>query len=48
VGLVRYGAQQISELSSRNEFGSPSRMPEESPVQAAQKSGFWSWLRAAF
>jgi cell division protein FtsA len=49
VGLVRYGAQLLSEAHAR---GSSQRVERaEVPVivqEQAKRNGFWSWLRAAF
>jgi cell division protein FtsA len=49
VGLVRYGAQQIADAHVRRGARASER-PEALVEEAAagQKSGFWSWLRAAF
>ncbi|MFO7177391.1 MAG: cell division protein FtsA [Pseudomonadota bacterium] len=48
VGLVRYGAEQLSESGQRVSFGSVPRSQEEAVPAGSQKSGFLSWLRAAF
>lgn len=50
VGLVRYGAQQLSDARARGESLRPpfeSRMLPE-PVALAERAGFWTWLRDAF
>jgi cell division protein FtsA len=52
VGLVRYGAQLLSEAHARSnapriERAGHSEAPAPAPEQV-KKSGFWSWLRAAF
>jgi cell division protein FtsA len=48
VGLVRYGAQHLSEAASRTETSVITRLPEEAMAPEGSKHGFWSWLRAAF
>jgi hypothetical protein len=52
VGLLRYGAQQLADRAQhQTQVGGVSRqMADDVEVahQAAGKSGFWSWFRAAF
>jgi hypothetical protein len=48
VGLVRYGAQHLSEAASRTETSVVTRIQDEAEPTLATKNGFWSWLRAAF
>ena len=47
VGLVRYGAGQLAEARARGELPA---VPEaiSDADEAAPRSGFWNWLRAAF
>jgi cell division protein FtsA len=49
VGLVRYGAQLLSEAHARGNVQRVERAV--APVisqEQLKKNGFWSWLRAAF
>ena len=48
VGLVRYGASQLSDASQRAAQPIPMRVQDEPQLKAAQKNGFLNWLRAAF
>src|SRR5258706_426909 len=50
VGLLRYGAQQLVDAGQRGASGSRAARPEELEAEAMSpnKSGFWSWFRAAF
>jgi cell division protein FtsA len=53
VGLLRYGAQQLAERSHHHAPAQPGRVqstPEDADMVATSgnKSGFWSWFRAAF
>jgi cell division protein FtsA len=53
VGLLRYGAQQLAERAHHHAPAQPGRVqssPEDADVSApgGNKSGFWSWFRAAF
>lgn len=46
VGLVRYGAERLSEVEAR---GLPEAMPERLAVASAgERRKFWTWLRDAF
>jgi len=48
VGLVRYGAHQIADAQPRTDAQPIERTRESAAALAQQKSGFWSWFRAAF
>jgi cell division protein FtsA len=52
VGLLRYGAQQLADRGQhQTQVGGVSRPTADDmdgAQQAAGKSGFWSWFRAAF
>jgi cell division protein FtsA len=49
VGLVRYGAERLADSSTREQVQAPVQRASEIMVtQAAARSGFWSWFRAAF
>ena len=54
VGLLRYGAQQLADRSAllqqpaQPSGGRVQQDPSEQAAQAGNKSGFWSWFRAAF
>ena len=52
VGLVRYGAQLLSEAHARGSVQQRVERADPAAAQQAQeqlkKNGFWSWLRAAF
>ena len=49
VGLVRYGAQHLADAYARGEHVAPAPVVAEvDEGSAPRKSGFWSWLRAAF
>ena len=48
VGLVRYGASQLSDASQRAAQPIPMRVQDEPQLKSAQKNGFLNWLRAAF
>jgi cell division protein FtsA len=48
VGLVRYGAQQLADSHTRRDTRASERPDDIAAEVAAQRNGFWSWLRAAF
>lgn len=48
VGLVRYGASQLAEAYSRGALQPVEQKALPSEPTEKQKSGFWSWIRAAF
>jgi cell division protein FtsA len=49
VGLVRYGASQLSDAAQRTQLPQQMiRAAEEAASPAQNKSGFLNWLRAAF
>ena len=53
VGLVKYGAQAVAEAAVRqgSAHAQPApraRMQSHEEVVAANKSGFWEWIKAAF
>jgi cell division protein FtsA len=48
VGLVRYGSQQLADALGRGEAAPTKSQPVEQAEAIIRKSGFWSWLRAAF
>jgi hypothetical protein len=48
VGLVRYGAQQLADACPRGGLVSVEQVALPSEAAPKQKSGLWSWIRAAF
>jgi cell division protein FtsA len=48
VGLVRYGAGHLAEAYARGDVAQPLPVAHSEEVAPQGRSGFWSWLRAAF